>query len=319
MNVDRALVFKSIDAKKQNPQNRPGKFTVKFFPELFLENNKQHFLALDHLSMTASWHNIRPEYDNNKLVISKDGGETWETITFPAGIFDYGDINELIHKRIGKTGISVLFDLSTYKVFIQLANGFQIDFTKSGNFNVLLGFEKKLVSSSEYGANFPNITNSVDNLYLRCNLLSDSIISGKRSNVLYTFSTSTKTRSMPFEIQPYNYLWSKINTKTITEVTFWFTDDEDREVNLNDIDISLTVVIKTKNGEKFSTKRPADGPGPSEPMRAEFPSEAPQTKGKEIGKMLAAKPLPSVAAASKPTPPDKNKFLKINNVYADLL
>ena len=52
-------------------------------------------------------------------------------------------------------------------------------------------------------------------------------------------------------------------------------------------------------------------PGPSEPMRAEFPSEAPQTKGKEIGKMLAA--------ASKPTPPEKNKFLKINNVYADLL
>ena len=147
MNVDRALVFKSIDAKKQNPQNRPGKFTVKFFPELFLENNKQHFLALDHLSMTASWHNIRPEYENNKLVISKDG-ENWETITFPAGIFDYDDINELIHKRIGKTGdnygISVLFDLTTYKVFIQLANGFQIDFTKSGNFNVLLGFDKKL-------------------------------------------------------------------------------------------------------------------------------------------------------------------------------
>ena len=53
---------------------------------------------------------------------------------------------------------------------------------------------------------------------------------------------------MPFEIQTYNYLWSKINTKTITEVTFWFVDDEDREVDLNDIDISLTVVIKTKNG-----------------------------------------------------------------------
>ena len=249
--MNRALVFKSVDARKQNPQNKPGKFTVKFIPELFLENNKQHFLALDHLSMTASWHNIRPEYENSKLVISKDG-ENWETITFPAGIFDYDDINEFIHKRIGKTddeyGISVLFDLTTYKVFIQLANGFQIDFTKSGNFNVLLGFEKKLVSSSEYGKNFPNITNSVDNLYLRCSLLSDSIISGKRSNVLYSFSTSTKTRSMPFEIQPFNYLWSKINSTAISEVTFWFVDDEDREVDLNDIDISLTVVIKTKNG-----------------------------------------------------------------------
>ena len=70
-------------------------------------------------------------------------------------------------------------------------------------------------------------------------------------------------------------------------------------------------LVGEKIYDKFSTKRPADGPGPSEPMRAEFPSEAPQTKGKEIGKMLAA--------ASKPTPPDKNKFLKINNVYADLL
>ena len=75
-------------------------------------------------------------------------------------------------------------------------------------------------------------------------------------------------------------------------------------------------LVGEKIYDKFSTKRPADGPGPSEPMRA----EAPQTKGKEIGKMLAASPLPSVAG--EPTPPaapEKNKFQKINNVYADLL
>ena len=95
--------------------------------------------------MTASWHNIRPEYENNKLVISKDGGETWETITFPAGIFDYGDINELIHKRIGKTGISVLFRSDNLQSFHPIGKWVQIDFTKSGNFNVLLGFDKKIV------------------------------------------------------------------------------------------------------------------------------------------------------------------------------
>ena len=80
--------------------------------------------------------------------------------------------------------------------------------------------------------------------------------------------------------------------------------------------------FSTKPSEARDAKRPAEA-GPSEPMRAEFPSEAPQTKGKEIGKMLAASPLPSVAAASKPTPPEakqpKKKFQKINNVYADLL
>ena len=69
-------------------------------------------------------------------------------------------------------------------------------------------------------------------------------------------------------------------------------------------------LVGEKIYDKFSTKRPAEA-GPSEPMRAEFPSEAPQTKGKEIGKMLAA--------SSPPVAPEKNKFQKINNVYADLL
>ena len=103
---------------------------------------------------------------------------------------------------------------------------------------------KKILTASAYGSNFPNISNSIDNLYVRCSLLSQSIISGRRSDVLYTFSTNTKTRSLPFEIQPINYLWNKINTKIVSEVNFHITDDEDREVDLNEIDISLTVVLK---------------------------------------------------------------------------
>ena len=62
----------------------------------------------------------------------------------------------------------------------------------------------------------------------------------------FTFSTNTKTRSLPFEIQQINYLWNRINAKVISEVTFYMIDDEDREVNLNDIDISLRVVMKEK-------------------------------------------------------------------------
>jgi len=251
MNVNRVLVFKSIDAlKKENLNNKPGNFTTKFIPKLILEDNKKYFLALDHLSMTASWYNIRPEYNNNKLKISKNGGTSWVTITFPKGIYDYDDINKFIHGKIGKLSgketyrIDILFDLTTYKVLVKLDENYQIDFKNSGNFGVLLGFDKKVLKSSSYGTKFSNISNSIDNLYIRTSLLSNSIISGKRSNVLYTFSTNTKTRSLPFEIQPHNYLWNKINNKVISEVTFYITDDEDREVDLNDIDISLTVVLR---------------------------------------------------------------------------
>ena len=86
-------------------------------------------------------------------------------------------------------------------------------------------------------------------------------------------------------------------------------------------------LVGEKIYDKFSTKRaefPSEAPraategrrGASRPATEDRP---PEIKGKEIGKMLAAKPLPSVAASSPPAAPDKNKFQKINNVYADLL
>ena len=220
-----------------------------------LEENEQHFIALDHLSMTASWYNVRPEYENNTLRISKDKGANFEEILFPSGVYDYEDLNDFIHQKIGKLpsddyGINILFDLTAYKVFIQLDENYQIDFAGSGNFYVLLGFERKLLKVSGFGDFLPNISNSIDNIYLRCSLLSDSIVSGKRSNVLFTFPTNTKTRSLPFEVHPQvDYLWNKINTKYISEVRFYMTDDEDREVDLNGIDISLAIVMKSlQNG-----------------------------------------------------------------------
>ena len=85
---------------------------------MILELNEQYYLALDHLSMTASWHNIRPEYENNKLIISKDKGKTFETLTFPSGVYDYEDINTFIQEKF--EGINILFDLTTFKVFIKL-------------------------------------------------------------------------------------------------------------------------------------------------------------------------------------------------------
>ena len=97
------------------------------------------------------------------------------------------------------------------KTFIALNENYYIDFAPSGNFNNLLGFEKTNLKKSAYGKNFPNITDNLDNIYIKCSLLSDSIISGKRSNILDSFATSTKTRSLPFEIQRTNYLWNKIN------------------------------------------------------------------------------------------------------------
>ena len=161
--INTVLVFKSIDAKKNDSSNKPGHFTTKFTPELILEENKKHYLALDHISMYASWHNIRPEYENNKFKISKNKGKSYSIITFPSGVYDYDDINKFIQQKIGKLagkdtyGINILFDLTTYKVYIELNENYWIDFKNSGNFANLLGFSKEVLKKSAYGTKFPNI------------------------------------------------------------------------------------------------------------------------------------------------------------------
>ena len=64
-------------------------------------------------------------------------------------------------------------------------------------------------------------------------------------------------------------------------------------------------LVGEKIYDKFSTKPAEDRP--------------PEIKGKEIGKMLAASSPPAEASRPGSFAPEKNKFQKINNVYADLL
>ena len=83
--------------------------------------------------------------------------------------------------------------------------------------------------------------------------------------------------------------------------------------------------------EKFSTKpAEAKGPGPSGApegrrgaLRPATEDRPPEIKGKEIGKMLAASSPPAEASRPGSFAPEKKaterKFIKINNVYADLL
>ena len=65
-------------------------------------------------------------------------------------------------------------------------------------------------------------------------------------------------------------------------------------------------LVGEKIYDKFSTR----------PSAASTP---PEIKGKEIGKMLAASSPPAEASRPGSFAPEKNKFQKINNVYADLL
>ena len=64
--MERAIHISSINREKTG-ENRPDNFLIKFNPPLKLDREMQHSLAIDRLTMTYSWYNIRSSYKNNTI------------------------------------------------------------------------------------------------------------------------------------------------------------------------------------------------------------------------------------------------------------
>lgn len=242
------LFLKSSDGIRNSKSHD---FTIDYIPEMVLDGNKKYYLALDSADMTYSWYNISDKYKNNKIKYSKDSGVSWVEIVFHNGNLSYSDINEYISQVLERNGdlndegkgITLAFSASFLLVYIELADGYQLDL-RDGDFSSLIGFEKEIIVSTKYGSKSPNITRNVDNIFIHCNLLSDSSVSGRLSDTLYRFSVNNLQISYPFAIEGKRLLYNRINTNIIKELRIYITDGLNNPVDLNNIPIELTLLLK---------------------------------------------------------------------------
>ena len=95
--MERAIHISSIKREKTG-ENRPDNFLITFKPSLKLDPEMKHSLAIDRLTMTYSWYNIRSSYNDNKIKYSNDRGANWNTVTFNDGMYSYTDINDYLHQ-----------------------------------------------------------------------------------------------------------------------------------------------------------------------------------------------------------------------------
>jgi len=186
--MEREIALSSFPVRDKKG-NRPGDFTARFSPEIDLsDKNASYYIAFNKIiSMAFSWTNINPGYNNQKIAFSKDAGRTFTDIDFTQGVWDYQDINNYIKEKTktvdgdGKEvyPINLTFDEPTFRVIITLDTGYRLDLTKS-NFNKLIGYDKVILEDEDnIGKKTPNLSEDTDVLHIHCDLISDSIVSGK--------------------------------------------------------------------------------------------------------------------------------------------
>ena len=256
--MERAIHISSINRQKTG-ENRPDNFLIKFNPPLNLDPEMNHSLAIDRLTMTYSLYNIRSSYNKNTIKYTNDRGPNWNTVTFKDGMYSYTDISDYLrqymeqknHHTTDQQGnkvfhININFILSTDRVLISFSDDkFQLDL-RGTNFGELTGFEKKLVTKTEYGTKLPNITNSIDVLNLNTNAIRDSIVDGVSTNTLTMILTDNLSRSYPFTFEPRRKLYCPVSSNTLSEMRFYVTDSLGRPVDFNGIDWFMTLLLHSR-------------------------------------------------------------------------
>ena len=242
-----------LDSNDGIRDSKSHDFTISFNPEILLDRNKTYYLALYNAEMTYSWFNVAQKYNNNRLKYSKDNGTNWVEIVLRDGNYSYSDINQYIKQTLDvngdltadSKGISIEFSPSLLRVYLKLENNYQLDL-REGLFSKLIGFKNEVITSTGYGTLTPDITRGVDNIFIHSNLISFSSVSGKQGDVLYRFSTANLQLSYPFKInETINHpLYTKLNTSKIRELRIYLTDGKNNPIDLNEIPINLTLLLK---------------------------------------------------------------------------
>ena len=113
------------------------------------------------------------------------------------------------------------------------------------NVGALIGFEKKVVSTTECGTKLADITNSIDVLNINTSAIKDSIVSAVNTNTIDTIPTDNLTRSRPFTYEPKRPSFSPVLSYNIAEMRFYITDSIRIPLNLNRIYWYVKLILRS--------------------------------------------------------------------------
>ena len=114
-----------------------------------------------------------------------------------------------------------------------------LGFTQShqGPLNDIEGFYQILPGS--YKSDKPINIAGIDKIHLKCDCINGSIVNGVREPSLYSFALSSPPGHKIYK-EPRIKLFKKVNKSVLSQITFYFEDDDYRPVDFHNETISFT-------------------------------------------------------------------------------
>lgn len=241
--------------QSSNVSKEAHKLTLKLRQKMVLEDS---LISLVNLTLYYSWFNIKEKYGNNTFVYIKNGEQT--NITLPDGSYSINDINNYLHfimranqDTIDDNIINVpdgdttsypinLFANSVYnRVTVVLSDGYSLQLGEG--MAKVLGFSKRTISTTQNGDLVPELER-VTTVLVHSNLVENEFVVD--SSLLFSF-----TPHVPFghilNVSPNFPRWCSTRNSEFSEVSVWFTDQDNRPLEIEDPNITADIVIKPED------------------------------------------------------------------------
>ena len=162
-------------------------------------------------------------------------------LEIPEGTYEVFDLAREIQKSIPDFMLTA--DNKTLKATIICSHVF--DFTKPCLGSVLLGFKG---FSTPYvlftSINKVNI-NNINVIRVKCNIANGSYLNGEKSHTIHSFYPEAPPGYKIIEV-PRNILYFPVNQRSLDEVSITFADQNDRPIDFNGEETTITCHIKKR-------------------------------------------------------------------------
>ena len=130
--MEREIVLSSYSVKNKD-NNKPENFVTDFVRRITLDSNHEYMIGLNRIiNMSFTWFNINAGYNNQLIGYSEDTGSTFTNIAFPAGVWNYTNINQHIQEATKQANkedeypINLEFNETTFRVTITMKENYQL-------------------------------------------------------------------------------------------------------------------------------------------------------------------------------------------------
>ena len=243
-------------------------------------------IGLKSVSIYNSWNNIDPIYNNQhfSIIFPNGAGNTTLAITIPAGIYTVEDLNNylrdyFISQNLYITNTSTT-DITVYAQFVQNGTAYSIDFvsfplptstpagfTNAGitwpttvrgpqiviatnNFRTITGYLAGTYPAAQQSTIYTKQSDVVPVIspVQSVNLTCDAVINlfSSNSSVIHSFTSKTAGSGQLIDSSPNEVSFIDCSSGSREGLTFQFTDQLGRPLQLKDGDININILVKTE-------------------------------------------------------------------------